>query len=222
MADEQNRETEPRDDTKAGRSRLRRSPLTDMTTSADDSTARTNEVVQASFEAKPFGRVSTQILGGLFLYIAALYPLTFLAGSLISSSRGGDMSWLPGDLAWVYLLAFGPLMGLSLQLGIVVHGIGTVTWLIMHARHRPPFDLLTIIRSIPPTVLSVVSIIFGSVFLPPMLEDLFKGGLFRFLTSVSTYFSVYLVIAVVGIVLEIVARRRRPASTVDSPVVSSD
>ncbi len=213
MADEQNRESELRGDIKAGRRRIRRASLTDMAASADDSTAGTNEVVQASFEAKPFGRVEAQILGGLFLYIAALYPLTFLAGSLILSPRGCDLFCLPEGLYIFYLGLFGPIMGLSLLLGIITHGIGTLTWLALHASHRPASDLLTILRSIPPTALGVWLVVFLNVVLPRYYNSFF--------TAVSIYFSVYLVIAVTGIVLEIVARRRRPASTVDSPVVSS-
>ena len=219
MADEQNRESGLRDEIKAGRRRFRRPPLTDMTSSADDSTAGTNEDVQESVEAKPFGRVPTQILGGLFLYIAALYPLTFLTGWLITSLVGG-LNFIPGQLGIFYLLVFGPIMGLSLLLGIIVHGIGTVIWLTDHALRRPASDLLTILRSIPPTVLSVVSAVFLLFFLP-RITIASDGASLDFFTTVLTYLSVYFVIAVTGIVLEIVARRRRPASTVDSPVVSS-
>ncbi len=219
MADEQNRESGLRDDIKAGRSRERRSPLTDMTASADDSTAGTNEDVQASFEAKPFGRIPTQILGGLFLYIAALYPLTFLTGWLISS-LGVGLSGLGSFLGGFFLFVFGPLMALLLLLGIIVHGIGTVIWLTDHALRRPASDLLTILRSIPPTVLSVVSAVFLLFFLP-RITIASDGASLDFFTTVLTYLSVYFVIAVTGIVFEIVARRRRPASTVDSPVVSS-
>ena len=190
-----------------------------MTASADDSTAGTKEDVQASFEAKPFGRVRTQILGGQFLYSAALYPLTFLTGWLISSLVGG-MSWVEGQLWGFFLLFFGPLMGLSLLLGIIVHGIGTVIWLVDHAFRRPASDLLTILRSIPPTVLSVVSVVFLLFFLPRIFITSERTSLSAFEIT-STYLSVYFVIAVAGIVFEIVARRRRPASTVDSPVVSS-
>ena len=191
----------------------------DMAASADDSTAGTNEDVQESFEAKPFGRVPTQIRGGLFLYIAALYPLTVLTGWLISSLVGGA-GWIGGQLGGLFLFFFGPLMGLSLLLGIIVHGIGTVIWLVEHAFRRPASDLLTILRSIPPTVLSVVSAVFLLFFLP-RISFASDGASLDFFTTVLTYLSVYFVIAVAGIVFEIVARRRRPASTVDSPVVSS-
>lgn len=148
---------------------------------------------------KQFGRTIPQVVGSILLYVAALYAFTWAVPI-------SDYIPFSNELMFFYLLVFGPLMGLSLLSGIASHGVGTLAWLFRDAPQRPAVDLFTILRGIPPTILSVIS-----VFEISWVTGNFGGD--DFFAQLHQFFTVYLVVAAIGIALEIGARVKRKRAT---------